>query len=215
MDLGATVCLARIPRCDVCPLAAGCPSRGSRDEPRRKQRPLRGLVPATQGRHPAGGRRSRGGARASWILPRSTHSFAMVSSSSGSDGTVEPFPQVRTARCRRALRAPNRPQGASSPLETTIAPIPCLHWVCVRAECAPLVGPGIVRPTGAARPLRRAGGASRRSARRRRPRSRFEVDRHRIERAGDDVGSALRERISAHSSHSATVPGIVIERGRP
>ncbi len=37
MDLGATVCLARIPRCDVCPLAAGCPSRGIRDEPRRKQ----------------------------------------------------------------------------------------------------------------------------------------------------------------------------------
>src|SRR5687768_11266973 len=28
-DLGATVCLARIPRCAVCPLAAHCPSRGS------------------------------------------------------------------------------------------------------------------------------------------------------------------------------------------
>ncbi len=37
MDLGATVCLARIPRCDACPLASGCPSRGSRDEPARKQ----------------------------------------------------------------------------------------------------------------------------------------------------------------------------------
>ena len=37
MDLGATVCLARIPRCDACPLAAGCPSRGTRDEPLRKQ----------------------------------------------------------------------------------------------------------------------------------------------------------------------------------
>jgi len=37
MDLGATVCLARIPRCDVCPLAAGCPSRGTREEPLRKQ----------------------------------------------------------------------------------------------------------------------------------------------------------------------------------
>jgi len=36
-DLGATVCLARIPRCGTCPLAAGCPSRGSRYEPRRKQ----------------------------------------------------------------------------------------------------------------------------------------------------------------------------------
>ena len=36
-DLGATVCVARIPRCDVCPLADGCPSRGERYEPLRKQ----------------------------------------------------------------------------------------------------------------------------------------------------------------------------------
>ena len=41
-DLGATVCLARIPRCDVCPLAELCPSRGSRYEPLRKQRPFEG-----------------------------------------------------------------------------------------------------------------------------------------------------------------------------
>jgi A/G-specific adenine glycosylase len=37
MDLGATICLARVPRCGVCPLAAGCPSRGERFEPLRKQ----------------------------------------------------------------------------------------------------------------------------------------------------------------------------------
>ena len=37
MDLGATICLARIPRCALCPLAAGCPSRGRRYEPARKQ----------------------------------------------------------------------------------------------------------------------------------------------------------------------------------
>jgi A/G-specific adenine glycosylase len=36
-DLGATVCLARIPRCGVCPLAGECPSRGRRYEPLRKQ----------------------------------------------------------------------------------------------------------------------------------------------------------------------------------
>jgi len=42
MDLGATVCLARIPRCEVCPLAAGCPSRGRRFEPLRKQGPFEG-----------------------------------------------------------------------------------------------------------------------------------------------------------------------------
>jgi A/G-specific adenine glycosylase len=37
MDLGATVCLARIPRCEICPLAEECPSRGRRYEPLRKQ----------------------------------------------------------------------------------------------------------------------------------------------------------------------------------
>jgi len=37
MDLGATVCLARIPRCDACPLASGCPSRGRRYEPLHRQ----------------------------------------------------------------------------------------------------------------------------------------------------------------------------------
>jgi len=37
MDLGATVCLARIPRCGACPLAEMCPSRGRRYEPLRKQ----------------------------------------------------------------------------------------------------------------------------------------------------------------------------------
>jgi len=37
MDLGATVCLARIPRCHLCPLANGCPSRGRRYEPLRRQ----------------------------------------------------------------------------------------------------------------------------------------------------------------------------------
>jgi A/G-specific adenine glycosylase len=42
MDLGATVCLARVPRCELCPLAACCPSRGRRYEPLRKQGPLEG-----------------------------------------------------------------------------------------------------------------------------------------------------------------------------
>jgi A/G-specific adenine glycosylase len=41
-DLGATICLARIPRCDACPLAAGCPSRGRRYEPLRKQSKFEG-----------------------------------------------------------------------------------------------------------------------------------------------------------------------------
>jgi A/G-specific adenine glycosylase len=37
MDLGATICLARVPRCGACPLAARCPSRGRRYRPARKQ----------------------------------------------------------------------------------------------------------------------------------------------------------------------------------
>ena len=36
-DLGAMVCVARIPRCGECPLASLCPSRGQRYEPLRKQ----------------------------------------------------------------------------------------------------------------------------------------------------------------------------------
>ena len=42
MDLGATVCIARVPRCGECPLAAACPSRGQRFEPLRKQGPFEG-----------------------------------------------------------------------------------------------------------------------------------------------------------------------------
>jgi A/G-specific adenine glycosylase len=42
MDLGATVCLARVPRCAGCPLAPRCPSRGRRYEPLRRQSPFEG-----------------------------------------------------------------------------------------------------------------------------------------------------------------------------
>ncbi len=42
MDLGATVCLARVPRCGVCPLAGACPSRDRRFEPLRRQGPFEG-----------------------------------------------------------------------------------------------------------------------------------------------------------------------------
>ena len=42
MDLGATICLARVPRCESCPLAERCPSRGRRFEPLRRQGPFEG-----------------------------------------------------------------------------------------------------------------------------------------------------------------------------
>jgi A/G-specific adenine glycosylase len=42
MDLGATICIARVPRCEKCPLHRACPSRGRRYEPVRKQSPFAG-----------------------------------------------------------------------------------------------------------------------------------------------------------------------------
>jgi A/G-specific adenine glycosylase len=42
MDLGATVCLARVPRCGECPLEESCPCRGLRFEPVRRQGPFEG-----------------------------------------------------------------------------------------------------------------------------------------------------------------------------
>jgi A/G-specific adenine glycosylase len=42
MDLGATICVARTPLCEACPLAATCPSRGIREAPARKQGPFEG-----------------------------------------------------------------------------------------------------------------------------------------------------------------------------
>jgi len=42
MDLGATVCIARVPRCAECPLAQSCPSRGRRFEPLGRQGPFEG-----------------------------------------------------------------------------------------------------------------------------------------------------------------------------
>ncbi|MDQ3859587.1 MAG: A/G-specific adenine glycosylase [Actinomycetota bacterium] len=41
-DLGATLCLARVPRCEACPLAECCRSRGRRFPPLRRQGPLAG-----------------------------------------------------------------------------------------------------------------------------------------------------------------------------
>jgi A/G-specific adenine glycosylase len=37
MDLGRTICIARVPRCGLCPLAERCPSRGQTFAPLRKQ----------------------------------------------------------------------------------------------------------------------------------------------------------------------------------
>jgi A/G-specific adenine glycosylase len=63
-DLGATICLARVPRCGECPLAERCPSRGRRYDPLRKQgafegsfrqRRARALRAVAAGRQPTDG----------------------------------------------------------------------------------------------------------------------------------------------------------------
>jgi A/G-specific adenine glycosylase len=41
-DLGASVCIARVPRCGGCPLEQACPSRGGRYAPLRRQTPFAG-----------------------------------------------------------------------------------------------------------------------------------------------------------------------------
>jgi A/G-specific adenine glycosylase len=41
-DLGSTLCIARRPRCSVCPLRDGCPSAGMTFAPERKQSPFQG-----------------------------------------------------------------------------------------------------------------------------------------------------------------------------
>lgn len=50
MDLGATVCLARVPRCTACPLRERCPSRGRRYEPLRRQSHFEGSFRQRRGR---------------------------------------------------------------------------------------------------------------------------------------------------------------------
>jgi A/G-specific adenine glycosylase len=50
MDLGATVCLARVPRCPICPLGRGCPSRGRRYAPVRRQSRFEGSFRQRRGR---------------------------------------------------------------------------------------------------------------------------------------------------------------------
>jgi A/G-specific adenine glycosylase len=42
MDLGRTVCLARVPRCARCPLAPSCPARGRTYAPQRRQSTFEG-----------------------------------------------------------------------------------------------------------------------------------------------------------------------------
>ena len=62
MELGATVCTARAPRCGACPLRAGCDGPEPPAPRARAARALRGLQPL--GARPRGGGAGGGGGRA-------------------------------------------------------------------------------------------------------------------------------------------------------
>ncbi|MGN6379605.1 MAG: A/G-specific adenine glycosylase [Gaiellales bacterium] len=49
-DLGSQVCIARRPRCEICPLASGCPSRGRTFPPLRRQSAFEGSFRQRRGR---------------------------------------------------------------------------------------------------------------------------------------------------------------------
>ena len=62
MELGATVCTARAPRCDACPLRVGCDGPEAAGPAPARARALRGLQPV--GPRPRGGRAGGGRGRA-------------------------------------------------------------------------------------------------------------------------------------------------------
>ncbi len=74
MDLGATICLARIPRCELCPLAEACPSRGRRYEPLRKQGRFEGSFRQRRARALSLVAEHASAARARWTRRRSSRS---------------------------------------------------------------------------------------------------------------------------------------------
>ena len=114
MDLGATVCLARVPRCGICPLAAECPSRGRRYEPLRKQPRFEGSFrqrrarALRRGRRPAARRsstprrrgraRARRARRATRRARRLPELSATACAASPSPRPVKPRPSVVVAR---------------------------------------------------------------------------------------------------------------------
>src|SRR5205823_1212311 len=77
MDLGAMVCLARVPRCGACPLAAACPSRGRRYAPRRKQSRFEGSS-GSAGQQPCASSRTSLAPSPNWTAMPSQPSSATV-----------------------------------------------------------------------------------------------------------------------------------------
>ena len=138
MDLGATICLARIPRCECCPLAGDCPSRGTRDEPARRQSRFEGSFRQRRAavlRHVADGaaegRRARPGGRrfarsaTAWLSSTATGSVsprdarqrpsAYPGRASGSAAGRRPGSPPSTPRTRRRHATPAGSPGRRRP----------------------------------------------------------------------------------------------------
>ena len=95
MDLGATVCLARIPRCDACPLAEQCTSRGRRYAPLRKQSRFEGSFRQQRARA-CGSSLRRHGRSTSSIRRPSSRCAPMASSSSTRPGSAAGVASTRS-----------------------------------------------------------------------------------------------------------------------
>ena len=90
MDLGATVCLARIPRCDDCPLVGRMPFARHPRRARAEAVALRGLVPPAPGDGAPGGRGRPAAGRRARSRRSSKRSSATGSSSSRTASSVFP-----------------------------------------------------------------------------------------------------------------------------
>ena len=105
MDLGATVCLARVPRCSECPLAPTCPSEGratSHGASRARSR----------GRFVNGGRR-----RCAWSRRRNgTRRHSTTRPSAHWNGTASSSPQWNRATA-----------SLQSSAYSSLGPLPCSH----------------------------------------------------------------------------------------
>ena len=143
-DLGATVCLARVPRCGVCPLAAACPSRGRRYEPARKQSPFEGSFRQRRAvalRAVAAGRRRRTTPRRS-RRSRATASSRVDGAASSSLPAASARSSSATACAARPSPRPVKPSRSVVVARTLTSPSPtaslqaAAHLVAVRARSA-------------------------------------------------------------------------------
>ena len=221
MDLGATVCLARVPRCEACPLAGDCPSRGTRDEPLRKQSAFEGSFrqrradDAPARRCDAGADAARGARPRGRGVARARRPRGAAGGRQRQPAVAVPAPGAAPAvpgrlRTNAALATQMRGSGANVPqglLEPfyngSQRPVTySLRDVCRvprrRTTCAggarsagPVVHPDVRLDVDSS--IRR------------------QIHLDRLERTRHDVRPVAGNRIPVHSSQSAMVPGMIID----